>query len=94
MSAEERSNSGANPVEGLRRQRGWSRERLAAEADVSLSTIWRIEHGQHPRVEHLIALADALGVSTDAVLGRRAPASDPDRSRPPAARHDRPTTGR
>lgn len=61
-----------SPVGVLRALRGWSRERLAAEAGVSLSTVWRTERGQYPRVEHLIAIAEALGVSTDAVLGRSA----------------------
>ena len=73
MIADVKSETRASPVEVLRQRRGWSRERLAAEASVSLSTIWRAEHGQYPRVEHLIALAEALGVSTDEVLGRIAP---------------------
>lgn len=55
---------------GLRRQRGWSAEKLAAEADVSLPTIRRVERGLYPRVEHLIALADCLGVTVDYLLGR------------------------
>lgn len=54
----------------LRTARGWTRERLAAEAGVSLATIWRMERGHLPRVQHLIGVADALGVSIDAVLGR------------------------
>lgn len=57
---------------GLRHARRWSRERLAAEAGVSLATVWRVENGHYPRVEHLIALADALGVSVDQLLGRAA----------------------
>lgn len=63
---------GRNALSSLRAARGWTRERLAAEAGVSLATIWRMEHGQFPRVEHLIAVADVLGVSTDALLGRPA----------------------
>lgn len=62
--------SAPNALRRLRGLRGWSRERLAAEAGVSLSTIWRAERGTYPRVEHLIAIAEALGTSTDAVLGR------------------------
>ena len=54
----------------LRAARGWTRERLAAEAGVSLATIWRMERGHLPRVQHLIGVADALGVSIDALLGR------------------------
>ena len=45
--------------------RGPSREELAAAASVSLSTVWRFESGAYPRVEHLIALADALEVDLD-----------------------------
>lgn len=63
--------AGSGPALGaLRAARGWTRERVAAEAGVSLATIWRMEHGHYPRVQHLIAIADALGVSTDALLGR------------------------
>jgi len=61
---------GRQALRSLRLARGWTRERLAAEAGVSLATIWRMEHGQFPRVQHLVAVADALGVSTDALLGR------------------------
>lgn len=61
---------GSLALSSLRAARGWTRERLAAEAGVSLATIWRMEHGQYPRVQHLIAIADALGVSTDTLLGR------------------------
>ena len=53
-----------------RRVRGWSRERLAAEAGVSLATVTRLENGRYPRVEHLIALADVLDVSIDQLVGR------------------------
>lgn len=59
-----------NETHRLRRIRGWSRERLAAEAGVSLATVWRLENGRYPRVEHLVAVADALEVSVDQLLGR------------------------
>jgi len=54
----------------LREQRGWSREKLAAEAELSLATIQRLEAGHFPRVEHLLRVADALGVGLDELLGR------------------------
>lgn len=54
----------------LRELRGWSREKLAAEAELSLATIQRLEAGHFPRVEHLLRVADALGVSVDELLGR------------------------
>lgn len=76
---EDVSGAGIGPkVLGLRRQRGWSAEKLAAEADVSLPTIRRVERGHFPRVEHLIALADCLGVTTDYLVGRA-----PDQPRSP-----------
>jgi transcriptional regulator with XRE-family HTH domain len=54
----------------LRRERGWSPEKLAAEANVSLPTVRRVERGLYPRVEHLIALADSLDVTLDYLVGR------------------------
>jgi transcriptional regulator with XRE-family HTH domain len=57
----------------LREQRGWSRERLAAEAELSLATIQRLEAGHYPRVEHLVRVADALKVGVDQLLGRDGP---------------------
>ena len=58
---------------GLRQKRGWSREKLAAEAGVSLATVRRLERGNYPQVEHLIAIADCLDVSLDDLIGRRRP---------------------
>jgi transcriptional regulator with XRE-family HTH domain len=57
----------------LRAARGWSRERVAAESNVSLMTIIRMEQGRYPRVENVIAIADALGVSLDELVGRSPP---------------------
>jgi transcriptional regulator with XRE-family HTH domain len=66
----------------LREQRGWSRERLAAEADLSLATIQRLEAGRYPRVEHLLRVADALGVGVDQLLGRSGPPDSGARGQP------------
>ncbi len=57
-------------ISDLRRERGWSREKLAAEANVSLPTVRRVECGRYPRVDHLIALADCLRVTLDYLVGR------------------------
>jgi DNA-binding XRE family transcriptional regulator len=54
----------------LREARGWSREKLAAETGLSFATIQRLESGKYPRVEHVMRVADALGVSIDELLGR------------------------
>ncbi len=81
---------GSLGLSSLRAARNWTRERLAAEAGVSLATIWRMEHGQYPRVEHLIAIADALGVSTDELLGRGKARLKPRRAEPRGPRDARP----
>ncbi len=55
----------------LREARGWSREKLAGEARVSLSTVVRVENEDHvPQGRKLVAIADALEVSLDDLFGR------------------------
>lgn len=62
----------------LRQQRGWTQERLAAEAGVGLRTVQRLEAGQDASQETLTLVADALRVpvrdvfeSLDDELGSR-----------------------
>jgi DNA-binding XRE family transcriptional regulator len=74
--------TGAEPLSGepsiavvLRRARegrGWSREDLAHHSGVSYAAIAQIETGRRTdvRLRSLVALADALGVTVDALLGR------------------------
>jgi DNA-binding XRE family transcriptional regulator len=51
-----------HPLFRLRVDRGWSRERLGQEADVSSRTIYTIEHGVHkPHRSTTVLLALALG---------------------------------
>jgi len=53
-------------ISRTRRARGWSREKVAAEAGVALNTIRNIELGPHmPTVEHLRAVATVLDLSLD-----------------------------
>lgn len=49
----------------LRAQRGWSQLQLAASADVSLKTLYKIESGRAVRVQGrtIRALSAALGVA-------------------------------
>lgn len=47
----------------LRREHGWSQERLAAESGVGLRTIQRLEAGQDASLETLSLVAGALRVS-------------------------------
>ena len=55
----------------LRNKKGWSQERLAREAGISYITLVKIERGniQNPKLETLIKLAKALGVSLDKLVG-------------------------
>lgn len=46
----------------LRRARGWTQERLAAESGVTARTIQRLEAGSDASLETISLIADALGV--------------------------------
>lgn len=54
----------------LRNKKGWSQERLAREAGISYQTLIKIEQNRikNPRLETLIKLAKALGVSIDDLI--------------------------
>lgn len=56
----------------LRKQKGWSQEKLAREAGISYQTLIKIEQGRikNPKLETLIKLAKALGVSIDKLIGK------------------------
>jgi len=55
----------------LRNKKGWSQERLAREAGISYHTLIKIEQDRirNPKLETLIKLAKALGVSLDKLVG-------------------------
>ena len=55
----------------FRKKKGWSQERLAREADISYQTLIKIEQDRikNPKLETLIKLAKALGVSIDKLIG-------------------------
>jgi len=56
----------------IRENKGLSMEKLSKIIDVSHTTIYRIEAGVHkPKADILKKLAQALGVSTDYILGLR-----------------------
>jgi|SRR6516162_9761481 transcriptional regulator with XRE-family HTH domain len=59
----------------LRRRRGLSQHGLAAKAGVDVMTISRLERGDKKRleIEPLARLAQALGVTTDHILGIEPP---------------------
>lgn len=66
-------------VKSARERLGWSRETLAHHSGLSWSAITQIESGrrQEVRVSSLVALASALGVSVDYLVGGPATASPP-----------------
>lgn len=53
----------------LREQKGWTQEKLAQEAGISYHTLIKIERGsiQNPRIETVINLAKALGLTLDKI---------------------------
>lgn len=58
----------------IRKQKGWSQEKLAVESEISYNTIIKIERGgiKNPKIGTVIKLADALGVSIDKLVDRNA----------------------
>ena len=60
-------------VKELRKQKGWSQQKLAEKADLAFNTITKIEQGlaEHPNLKTLIKLADVLEISIDELVGRK-----------------------
>jgi transcriptional regulator with XRE-family HTH domain len=58
-------------VARMRKLRGMTPQELAAKADTTYQTIWRIEHGKHvePGIYIAARIAWALGVSLDYLAG-------------------------
>lgn len=56
----------------IRKQKGWSQEKLAVESGISYNTIIKIERGgiKNPKIETVIKLAGALGVTIDELVGK------------------------
>ena len=54
----------------LRNKKSWSQERLAREAGISYQTLIKIEQSRikNPRLETLIKIAKALGVSIEDLI--------------------------
>ena len=57
----------------IRKQKGWSQEKLAVESGISYNTIIKIERGgiENPKIGTVIKLADALGISLDELVDRK-----------------------
>lgn len=54
----------------LRVDKGWSIRRLADEAGVSQTTVWKLEHGAGANAATLKKLGDALGVRASELMRR------------------------
>ena len=54
----------------IRKRKGWSQEKLAAESGVSYNTLIKIEAGRidNPRIGTALKFAQALKVSLDALV--------------------------
>jgi transcriptional regulator with XRE-family HTH domain len=67
----------------LRTERGMTLQEVAEQANIDLSTLSRLEAGKRRlALDHVPALAAALGVSTDQLLGSAPPQDPRVRSRP------------
>ncbi|MBL7131052.1 MAG: helix-turn-helix transcriptional regulator [Candidatus Omnitrophica bacterium] len=54
----------------IRKEKGWSQEKLAVESGISYNTIIKIERGgiENPKIETVIRLAKALNVKIDDLI--------------------------
>ena len=57
-------------IKKIRKNKGWSQERLAREADISYQTLIKIEQNRvkNPKLKTLIKLANALEVTLDELV--------------------------
>ncbi|MFB8350957.1 helix-turn-helix domain-containing protein [Streptomyces niveus] len=60
-------------VRNHRRRSGWSQERLAEEASLSVGVVRKIEQGGNAQVETIHMLARALGTTTSSLFATEAP---------------------
>lgn len=63
----------AKKLKEYRKKKGWSQDKLAKLADVTHTTLVKIESGvnKNPTIQTLTKLADALEVSIDELVERR-----------------------
>ena len=56
----------------VRKEKGFTQEGLARKANISYHTLIKLENGgiKNPKAETILKLADALNISTDALLNR------------------------
>ena len=60
-------------VKELRKQKGWSQQKLAEKTRLAFNTITKIELGlaEHPNLKTLLKLSDAFEVGLDNLIGRK-----------------------
>ena len=60
-------------IKQVRKKVGWSQQKLAEKAGLSLAVINKIEQGvaKRPSIKTMMKLADALGISLDELVGRK-----------------------
>ena len=59
-------------IKQVRKKVGWSQQKLAEKAGLSLAVITKIEQGvaKRPSIQTMMKLADAFGISLDELVGR------------------------
>lgn len=69
-----------NKIRELRKQRGWTLEKLAEETESSKSYIWELENKNPPRpsAEKIAKIASALKVTTDYLVDESGVATEED----------------
>jgi len=57
----------------LRKEAGWSQQKLAEKAGLSYNVITKVEQGaaKNPNIQTMIKLADAFQISIDELVGRK-----------------------
>jgi len=60
-------------LKALRKEKGWSQQKLAEKTGLSFNAITKIEQGlaKHPTLKTLVKLADVFEISIDKLVGRR-----------------------
>ena len=57
----------------IRKEKGWSQEKLAVESDISYNTIIKIERGaiKNPKIDTVFKLANALEITIDELVNTK-----------------------
>jgi transcriptional regulator with XRE-family HTH domain len=65
-------------VKKARQAKGWSQPELARRANTTQQTVWKLESGKQKFSSHLPAIALALGISLEQVMGCKGDAPSDD----------------